>query len=315
MKRLLVQAITGISIPQEYVCVCAEDLETPFSLMLVDSRGKECGDVTTSHVLLGYKPLVVGLPATPTLEANPTIKLSLRFLNTRSRSEEVAFLILRKSVVKTSGTQKVIFYEGTAGAHKFIAPWRQSLNRWYSKYEQKPVDNVTLDSNLYDQVRIAYAIPRSICLITVHDGNRINTFPTDLHGRVGEDLYVSSLRKDGRACSQVMEHKRVLLTEMDLSQYREVYALGKNHMREMQAQDTSAEPNRSCTFHFPIPAGAGTYLELEAMDHHDIGIHRLLLYRIVNLETVAAVKPLAHMHRFAIQWRLNHGLVTNVLLR
>lgn len=314
MIRWLKQLVTGLSIPQEYVCLCADDLDKPFSVVLVDEQGNDCGDVTTSHVFLGYKPLVIGLLAAPELLNGSTVKLSLRFKQGQNQSE-VAVITLRKLAVKANDNLTLVFYEGVTAAHKFISPWHQRVNRYLSKYEPKPVNNVALNDSLYDQVRIAYAIPREIRLITVSDGIRVNTFPTDLHGHAGDGFYVSSLRKDGLACSQVAEYKRILLSEMDVSNHKEVYAMGKNHMREMQKAHTDAETKFSRVFNFPLPVGAGRYVELETVDHHEIGIHRLFIYRIINFETLVAVKPLAHLHRFAVQWRLNNGLATDYKIR
>ena len=173
-----------------------------------------------------------------------------------------------------------------------------------------------LPGNLYDQVRIAYCIPRLISLITVYDGNRMNLFPTDLHGTIDNDLYLGSLRIGGEACEQVNRLKRIVISEIDKRHFREAYGLGKRHMQPMNDKSSfHLEEAVSANFGFPLPVEVGTYRELEYLDHFDISIHRIFIYRVVNTAEIKKIEPLAHIHRYYAQWRENRKLETHYLFR
>src|SRR5687768_5780732 len=62
---------------------------------------------------------------------------------------------------------------------------------------------IQLDHAAYAQLRVAYAIARAIRVVTVAAPDGVNRFPTDLHGPVGADGYVISLRVGSRAGEQV----------------------------------------------------------------------------------------------------------------
>ncbi|MEX2231750.1 MAG: hypothetical protein WD824_06305, partial [Cyclobacteriaceae bacterium] len=177
-------------------------------------------------------------------------------------------------------------------------------------------NNVRLPGNLYDQVRIAYAVPRKIALITVCDGNKMNMFPTDLHGPFGKKFYISSLRKGGKANLQVEQTRKLILSFMPVNEYRAVYALGKNHMKDMKDFDEFSILNEpSAILKLPIPSAALHYKELELIDSFDAGIHRIHFYKNVHNEKITNGLTLAHIHQYYAQWRIDHKLPVNMRLR
>ena len=176
----------------------------------------------------------------------------------------------------------------TATTH-FSVDGHQFINRQLQRLHSRQSTNVSLNDNLYDQVRIAYAIPRQISIVTVSDGSRINMFPTDLHGPIGENVYAGSLRIGGLANNQVETYKRIVISKVDASFYRESYALGKNHMAELQGvEEFSISPERSHVFDFPLPRAVVSYQELKHIDSLDYGIHRIHLYEVVHRKEAAA---------------------------
>ena len=168
-----------------------------------------------------------------------------------------------------------------------------------------------------NQVQIAYSVARKICLITVGENNLYNLFPTDLHGQLYGGFYVISLRYEGKACQQVMETKRLVLSDIESAAFKKVYALGKNHMqplKERAAFDFSHTD--SAVFHLPLPRHAVAYKEMELLDSFVEGIHRLFIFRIINeVKTIAHPATLAHIHTVYATWRENSGLKGNYLLR
>jgi flavin reductase (DIM6/NTAB) family NADH-FMN oxidoreductase RutF len=186
-------------------------------------------------------------------------------------------------------------------------------NRLYNK---KP-GNVFLHDNLYKQVQIAYAIPRNILLITVGNENLFNLFPTDLHGQVGEEHYIISLRTGGKAAAQVADAGKLAISQVHAEAYKTVYGLGKNHMQELKPRDNFLfGALSSASFQLPLPRDIFSYLELHLQDSFTHGIHTIFLFSILHQQQIRpAIATLAHIHNCYASWRYKNGLPGNYLLR
>jgi hypothetical protein len=318
------QLLTGLSIPQEYVCLRLEDLSQPLSVYLTIKNNSHVYEVTADHVFLGYKPLVLLISLNdPTIVTADTVCLNFvtgvfkpttKWKGFLTADSCVARLIVRK--IKTPFIGKSFLFEGVYGEHRLLNSFYQLTNSLRERLRKRKAGNVGLPGNLYDQVRIAYAVPRIVSLITLGNENRMNMFPTDLHGSVDQKHYVGSLRIGGKATDQVEQEGKLVISFMPVKQYQFVYSLGKNHVQAMApAKNFVLREGDSNLFRIPVPAGALKYIELKRIRSVDAGIHRIHLYEKVNEESLCDGKTLAHVHQFYAQWRLNHNLQTPMLLR
>lgn len=312
MKDFIKEVISGTAIRQEYVCLGLTEFNYPLSVFIVSRTSGIREEITSNHLFLGYKPLVIAIANLKTeILMTPEIILNFCF-----KDESIGVLHLKQLQVKQLNETKVGIYEGTKGVHHFISPVHQWLNAFLERLRGKPSGNVNLPGNLYDQVRVAYSVPRLISLITVFDGKQMNLFPTDLHGEIDDNFYMGSLRIGGEACHQITRYKRILISEIDVSQYKEAFELGKQHMQPLSdSTHFRLEGTLSSVYGFPIPKEAGLYRELEYVEHFDVGIHRVFVYTIINKVFRKEINPLAHIHRYYAQWRTNHGLVTDYFFR
>jgi hypothetical protein len=306
--------ILGSDLRNEYLCLEADAIADPLRALLI--LGNERIDVTDEHFLLGYKPLLIGISAIRVYEiSEATSSASLRF--TDGSGHVVASLDL--ALVRRVGLDDDVLaiFEGRQGRHKFLSRLHQALNRAYEARQPKSVGNIALEGNLYDQVRIGYAQPRVIAVISLGENDLVNFFPTDLHGPFGERHYASSLRIGGQACAQVQQLRRLVLSTVEAASFRSTYGLGKNHMRPLtDVGHFEVAPFRSAAFGLPLPKSVLGYRELERIDGFDAGIHRIHLYRIVNRVThPSEPAALTHVHRYYAQWREDHGLSAPWLLR
>src|SRR6478736_4346921 len=311
LKRIL----TGLTVPQEYVCLNSPDLPYPLSVFFSSDRLKL--EVTSSQLFLGYKPLILALTFKANDQTYQTIKsqnrIALDFENPDTINPTfLARLVLRKIDEKILNENVILFYEGVKGEHYFISSFHQWINRLREKLRKEIPNNVALPGNFSDQVRIAYSLPRTISIITVSDGNLMNMFPTDLHGPIGEKLYAGSLRVGGLANDQIEKYEKIVISEVEPSFYKQTYSLGKNHMKSLRGENEFVlHQTRSSTFNFPLPAAVVSYRELKRMDSLDIGIHRIHIYETLYRQIIQSKEPLTHIHQYYAQWRRNHGLDTN----
>lgn len=299
--------LTGLVYPQEYICLA----ETPPSnLRLLVESGGEVRDVTNEHIFVGYKPLLIGLLNAP-VETGRILVFHLRSGDGSSVAELTAKTVFHRVLDNRS----VVFCEGIRGSHTFIHPIYQWINRQRQWLTPGKPGNVGLPGNLYDQVRIAYAMPRIISVVILSDGQRVNVFPTDLHGPVGLQHYVSSLRIHGKATEQVERLGKLVIADLTAHAYREVYSWGVNHQRDLQPPDQYQwESHASKHLGIPLPAGTIGYRELELAGSLDWGIHRIHFYRVL-FHAQANGQPVTHIHQYYAQWRSDHDLVTSLLLR
>jgi len=330
IKRQIRKLLTGLAVPQEYCCLELEQMAEPLKVILSTKGNAFIKDVTDSHLFLGYKPLIIGFDrgehdGKHLLDDD---ELCLSFVKSAFNSNSIwkglptdssavaKLMLMKKNEMDVNG-RRISLYEGINGVHSFISPLHQSVNNFLEKFRNRSLGNISLTGNLFDQVRIAYAVPRKISIITVSDGSLINMFPTDLHGPIGTSLYAGSLRIGGKANEQVESLTKVVISDIDAAAYKQTYALGKNHMNDLQNKDGfTLHQKRSNTFNFPLPASALRYRELTRISSFDHGIHRIHFYQIVNDEVLAnSPSTLAHIQQYYAQWRMDRGLKTKLYFR
>lgn len=312
-----------MDVPQEYVCLPFEQsahLQIWMTTLHADPQ-----EVTHRHLFLGYSPLILGV-IFPKEQAPPdrgcfTFTKDEFVPNDKWRGfvtdhRAVGRMVLKKIKIEKFGNDTVGFYRGVHADHRLINTVHQLTNNVKTRLRRKEVGNVSLPGNLYDQVRLAYAFPRLISLISLAQDGLMNCFPTDLHGKINDEFYVSSLRLGGNADGQVLAVKRVVLSQVKPDYFRIAYELGKNHMRNMRPADQfEMKTDRSLLFQVPVPAGAVNYLELEWVGSFDHGIHRIHSYRIVNRVELAQGVRLAHVHQYYAQWCSNQNKKLTLLIR
>lgn len=325
----LKKIITGLSIPQEYICTCLEDFSNPLSVTVSYTGAPEFKDVTNAHLFLGYKPLIMALIVEATdnpLQEALSICLNFHVGAFNASSIWNGFLVDKKSIARLKlkklpqewnlGSKRILFYEGERGEHKFLNVFNQFFNRQRDKRIKPVAGNVNLPENLYDQVRIAYSLPRIISLVSIANGDRINLFPTDLHGSVGENFYINSLRIAGKANEQVEQLNQIVISEVDTLSYSEVYDMGKNHMKDFSDRSNfNLHSERSAVFKFPLPKAILRYRELKRLYSFDQGIHRIHAYEVVSKHQFNVGQTLSHIHQYYAQWRMNNNIPTQMLLR
>ena len=313
------QKLNGLHYSQEYLCLSYEFFEHPVYAWLI-RNGRVIQDITTLHSFVGYHPLIFAIAsAIETAETTDIIFSSHTFQSNDlfSKKDAIATLSLRKINEQPFLADKIILYEGYWGEHRFVSSFHQAVIGLHNRLYQKKPGNVFLPGNLYKQVQIAYSLPRNISLITVGLDNRYNLFPTDLHGPVDEEHYIISLRWQGKACRQVEQTRKILVTQIHSDFYRAVYKLGKNHMQELKGKEHFPFSEAvSTNYQLPIPLSALEYRELELQDSFIYGIHQLMLFKIVSRQVIHdQPSTLSHIHNVYATWRHNNKLPGNYLLR
>lgn len=317
VKKIL-QQFNGLHYQQEYLCMDIASFKHPLQVYLV-ADNRVISNVTQQHLFVGYSPLILAFTGIELPENIHLIFAQGQLLPNEIFFKKDAIASLKLSRIKqaAAGASTLSFYEGTNGRHFFQTPLQQLVGSIINRLFNKKPGNVYLHADLYRQVQIAYAVPRGISLITAGDGKQFNLFPTDLHGPIGEDAYVISLRSGGKALEQVTAAAQIVISEVHCNMYKTVYALGKNHMRSLQpAQGLPFGGSLSAVFQWPLPQNIVLYRELLLTGSFTHGIHQLLLFKIIHSgQVMPGASALAHIHNSYASWRYKKGLEGNYLLR
>lgn len=318
LVQKILKRFNGLHYPQEYLCMPSTEPGLHVYLFI---EGSLVADITSLHCFTGYHPLIIALPGL--IAGFPVEADEIRLLFTPQvlnenvdwlQKDAPASLVLHK--IQT-GMNGVVFYKGVSGHHRFIASWQQYLGHLENRFFARKPGNVYLGGNLLSQVQIAYAIPRNICIGSIGSSEACNFFPTDLHGPIGHERYIVSLRHEGRACAQVMDTGKMVVSKVNASDYKKVYALGKNHMKECQPASAFETFHRnSGMLHVPLHAGTVSYREMMLEESFTEGIHRLLLFRVLHREMIHPHLPwLQHIHNCTATWQWKQGMGGNYLVR
>lgn len=299
LQRIANRLLRVTGYPQEYLCLEAAGLCDRFqwslSGTLIDPR---------TILFLGYRPLVLGL----TEEVAP----GEGWLKLERGGKAIAAIHLKELPEKQwPGTR---LFGAMQSWQRFLPPMLEPLDRLRQRINERRAGNVTRSMLEYDQLRVAYAQPREIHLAVVGTPERCNIFPTDLHGPLGDDGYIVSLRHANAVCAQLRERGTLLLCRIALNAYKDVYQLGTRH----NATWENAERIRRTVSVFAghaVPEGTRSAMLLELQDHHDVGIHRLHRSAVKERAEFSDGPVLAHAHAVPLGWLKRRGLAPPVLLR
>jgi hypothetical protein len=320
IKKILGK-FNGLHYRQEYLCLAKELFQSPIQAYFVKDA-QIIKDITNEHLFTGYSPLIFTLTSRVLTEpfSNIEIVFSQTLLQPNDffmERDALARLSLRLVQKQRIDNNDLYHYEGVRGQHHFLSLFHQYIVGLNNQLYNRKKGNVFLNNALYRQVQIAYSIPRIISLVTVGSSGLYNLFPTDLHGPVNGQYYVSSLRHGGEACKQVEDAGRIVISQVHSQTCETVYSLGKNHMQKLKPKENFLfSGSFSRIFNLPLPNSVLSYRELELVESFDHGIHKLLLYKTASSQVIHKdLSTLAHIHNCYATWRYHRGLPGNYLFR
>jgi hypothetical protein len=301
LKKNIQQLLAGHPYSQEYLCMQENSMQP---VAYFTEEGTE-----VPHLFLGYKPLLFAT------------KKNIRELQlVQKKGTELLHLgsiQFTPAEIQFPSLPDTFFYIGKSSKSYLSHGLKEQVAKSYYHIKAKKNDPLYLDLSLYNQVRLAYSIPRKISLITLGNGHLYNVCPTDLHGTLDNQHYMISLRKNGQLNAQVNEFKKLLLADIDASYYKEAYQLGKNHMQGIKepGKHTSLTQETSSLLRLPIPQSCMEYKELQWITSIEVGIHQIHLFSIVNHQKIQPGNRLMHVHAYYAAWRKRRKYTDEFLFR
>ena len=318
MKKFLKKVLFGTTLPQDYLCLNLKEFKHPLRIEIEKSNGEKI-DITTKHLFNGYKPLIFSIDSNCFGNEIPGKIDSIHLTFKTDENKKLALLKLKLVEELKIGSSTILIFQGIMGLHNFKNPFNKLLSDARYRLTADKTHNVYLAGNLFDQIKVAYAIPRKIYLVSVGTGNLFNIFPTDLSGTIDGKIFILSLRTGGKASEQIDKFRRCAVFEIPAESYAEAYKAGKNHMKELtelENLEIKFIEERSSKLNIPVPMNINKYIELERIQKYQLGIHTLHFLKIVNsVRLRESDSVLAHIHSDYASWRMRKGIQTKYYLR
>jgi len=252
-------------------------------------------DFEKQPLFLGYKPLVMGVCDVPELiQLLPESKhVTFEYLNKVS-GEKVASLELRVDKIFPVEDKFLVLLVGISGTQQLETRLERLAFRLNEMLTKKPAGNIDLTTSEYDQLKIAYSIPREIRMVSVHHELGANTFPIDLFGPAGANHLALSLRHAKKSCAQIVEAKLITIRIM-LSKYAPfAYFIGRCH--SMDWHKATLPPDQIGKEEFEFTKIIGDY-----------GVHRIIILRRISPMIADSPEKLVHVHRSYANWCKRQG--------
>jgi hypothetical protein len=308
LRQTIRAFLTGNSFPSEFLFV-SDGNERPVLVEIAFTPKTTAIDITDSHILLGAGPVFIGVfnPAV----ANTSFQTAeLRF---SCNKQKLGTIQLKKMTVTANWPQGMALFEGVSAENQLHTILQQCIQRALH-YIRQIRGKAFLSWEMNEMIRVLYAVPRKVSVISVAESNMLNIFPSDLNGSVGETHYAMALRTGGKALEQVLAIKNIVICDMAPRFYTRALAMGKNHMRDMQLEEKFGILNvHSARFKFPIPNEATAYRELELVETAPLGFYHLLLFKIVEKKILHESPSLSTVHSTYASWRRRNGLAFEYL--
>jgi hypothetical protein len=295
---------SGNYFPVEFLCVAIDKKLPEVRVKIVSSTNINGIDVTDQHLLLGAGPVIVGVCHPATKDSS----FETAQLNFTVGGKLIGIIQLKKISVTQNWPEELQLFEGISAQCFLASPIQQAVQRSGYWMRQK-TGKAFLSWQVNKMIQLLYSVPRKISVISVVGNGLLNVFPGDLNGALNNSYYSMSLRTGGQALNQVTAFKKIVIGNVSPKFHKHVFALGKNHMREMKQEESfGLSKIRSHNFHIPVPEGITSYLELELTDVVPQGFYQLLLFKIIGQPGLAETASLGSVHTSYASWRLRNGL-------
>jgi hypothetical protein len=287
--------------------------ETDKPLVRFELRGLTGGprDVTTNHVPVSLRPLVIGVwsdaDSSPRQEPTPDCSIVVR--DAATDIELGAIDLTSAGTLELSRGSLWLFRTSSCQNHTKPVPvrwWRYTLAWIHAQRAPSRGDRLCMSAHDLRCLNVYYMAARRVYLVGVAHAGRTNLFPMDLVGRVGSGDFLLDLRATSPAI-ELMEASRVIaMSAAPADRLAEVYALGAHHrMDNVDVTALSLDVETSPLHRLPV-LSTGFVRELSVLRTHRVGSHVLFVCRVDN-EHGSTPRQLAHVSAMYADWLAKHG--------
>ena len=131
---------------------------------------------------------------------------------------------------------------------------------------------------IYKSYVSAFTYPRKVRLVSFKKAEYYNIFPMDFIGEISQtNYYVFGLRHTNRTMAEMINEKKVAVSEVSCNYKEYIYQLGTHHSSQPPPLERLPfKTVESKNFAFPIPSDASRYNEINLIRSINLGSHMLL---------------------------------------
>lgn len=261
-------------------------------------------DVTRRQTTACTSPLIlcIGFEEDP-LPGEPPV---LRFQEVQSGRVLGEIRLRRRTILSIGGSHFALF--AVRGSRNFCLPrtrlWAHYMEQAVSQWRRNDPPDIRMRLVEQRAAIVTFIRPHPLSLVSVGNRSRGNIFTMNLMGDLGSGYFGFALR-DRRVVTDVVERAgRVAVSGLPLSRCALAYRFAAHYKNEFIDWDAlPIETRPSTEFGIPVPDFATGVKELEIVQVHRLGSHRLFLARIMRDETRAGGLQACAIHGFYQCWR------------
>ena len=297
---LIPQAFTiGLEDPQTEITVWLHGMGTPIDI--TDRHSMACADPFTVCIAFNNEE---ELP-----EANLR-DLSIKFCERdggRRTLGEIHLDSKRIGVIPATGLQLMLF-EARRSSNYCLPKariWAHYLLQRHSLWKKADSAGIKMSFLERRAVMVMFIRPHPVVLVSLDGDAGGNIFPMNIMGSLNRDYLAFALKNSRIAARLVERARRVVLSDVPLSQTSLAYRLGVNHGKSSVDWDRLPFATKlSPQFKFRVPTFTHRVREIEVETIRDLGSHTFFVGRIVGTERSADAVGLSIIHGFYQAWRL-----------
>lgn len=237
-------------------------------------------DITDSQWILCQSPFIIGVWISFSEKIN--VSDSKTSIHITSSDEKTIFTKIEVSVYK-----KIEASGGTLYLLVFMQVKLNQLNLLKRFLLLKIIEYQRKQELSIKELQFfagGFSYPRKVILVAYCEENYHNFFPMDFQGYISsEKIQLLGLRKTNITLNKIIQHKKVLVCQVDASQKDTLYMWGKHHSTSPPPIELATiHPEPSSYFGFPVPVIARSYKEIEIVNTFEMGSHFLLIGKEVS---------------------------------
>jgi flavin reductase (DIM6/NTAB) family NADH-FMN oxidoreductase RutF len=297
---LIPQAFTiGLEDPQTEITVWLQGMGAPVDI--TDRHSMACADPFTICIAFNDEDDLSG----PNLR-----NLSVRFCERHGEKRTLGEIHLdskRKAAIPATGLQLMLF-EARSSANYCLPKariWAHYLLQRMSLWKKADSAGIKMSFLERRAVMVMFIRPHPVVLVSLDGDADGNIFPMNIMGNLHRDYLAFALKNSRIAARLVERARRVVLSDVPLSQTPVAYRLGVNHGKSsIDWEQLPFATKLSPRFKFRVPSFTHRVREIEVETIRDLGSHTFFVGRIVSTERSADAVGLSIIHGFYQAWRL-----------
>lgn len=270
----------------EYAAITVTEMLETVVLRINDTTT----DISKDHWALCLKPVIIGVWLNKAVSFSPDSSYTLLVKEKQEKLAEVK-LDFFAAIEEQDGVLLLLRFRQCKLYHTSFIGQLFLFNRHY----RKP----GFSFSTFRSYVAAFSYPRKVRLISFQDNDYYSIFPMDFVGNPGQKKrYVFGLRHTNQALPQIIQAKKLVVSEVPFTAREDIYKLGAYHSAPPPPKEQLPFKTVSTRdFGFPVPEWVNKYNEIRITRTLDIGSHMLLWGESVHEEVLSAGhRSFYHIH-------------------